>query len=224
MVDRRRYTETKTMQFAWSLAALVVGAVAALVDPALVGPVPLLAWGATWLVGLLALGYRERRHWRHLVANSNFERGASAGVADLHQLRHGQSVAVSTDVPGVLSATHTVVSGGIAGVDAQFTITLEHAGEGAGDEGVATGNPTLDDAWVIEGGEKNVGLLLSTDVQSALMDVTVPATVTATGERVVLRVPFTRLTAAELAACAEAVAQIARRLERVGRGQASPTA
>jgi len=223
MADRRRYTETKTLQFAWSALALAAVGLAFVVAPALVSPVGLVAWGATWLVGLVALAWRERRHWGRLVETSAFERGASAGVADLERVVHGQTVTVSTDVPGVLSRTRTVVAATIDGVDADFTITLEHVGEGGDGEGVTTGNPALDGAWVIDGGERNVSLLLSPDVQSALMDVTVPGSATVTGDHVVFRVPFTRLSADELAALARAVAEMAARLEHVGRGKTTPT-
>ncbi len=224
MVDRRRYTETKTLQLAWSVLVLAVGAIGAVVVPGLVEPVVLVGWGGAWLLGLLVLGYRERRHWRGLVGRSAFERGPSAGIADLQRIVHGHIVGVSTAVPGLLSGTQTVVKASITGVDAEFTITLEQVGAdgtSATGEGVATGNPALDETWVVDGGERNVEQLLSADVQSALMDVAVPATVTVTGERVVLRVPFTRLSPAELAACAAAVGTIAERVERVGRPAAS---
>lgn len=222
MVDRR-YTGTKTLQSGWSVLALAVAGLALAIAPDVVTPPALVAWGGTWLLGLLALGWRERRHWTRLVERSAFERGASAGTADLHRIVEGQSVSVSTNVPGPLSRTHTVVSAGIEGVEADFTITLERVGTGGNGAGLTTGNPALDEEWVIEGGRRNVGLLLSTDVQSALMDVTVPGTATVTGELVVLRVPFTRLSEDELATCARAVAAVAARLERVGRGRTSPT-
>jgi hypothetical protein len=224
MVDRRRYTETKTLQLAWSILALGVGGLGAVFLPGLVGPVTLAGWGAAWLLGLLALGYRERRHWQHLVARSAFEPGPSAGVADLQRTVHGHAVGVSTAVPGLLAGTQTVVSARSTGVDAEFTICLEHVGaEGrdASGDGVATGNPALDGAWIVSGGERNVDRLLSPDVQSALMDVTVPASVTVTGDRVALRVPFTRLSPSELAACAAAVGTIAARVEDVGRPSGS---
>ena len=223
MADRRRYTETKTLQFAWSALAVLAAGVAVAVAPSVVTPAALVSFGVLWLAGLLVLAWRERLHWRRLVETSAFERGASAGMADLQRIVHGQSVTVSTDVPGLLSRTQTVVSAGIDGVDANFTITLDHVREDGEGRGVATGNPALDEAWVIEGGERNVSLLLSPDVQSALMDVTVPGTATVTGDRVVVRVPFTRLSADELAAVARAVAAVAARLEAVGRGNTSPT-
>ena len=96
--------------------------------------------------------------------------------------------------------------------------------EDGADEGLTTGNPALDDRYVIEGSPKNVKVLLSPDVQSALMDVEVPGEFVVTGKRVVYRVPFTRLTPNELGLAAEAVAVVAERLERMGRGEVSPTA
>lgn len=223
MADRRRYTGTKTLQFAWSVVALVaVGSGLVLAPTDVRGPV-LAVGGGLWLAGLLALGWRERRQWRRLVATSSFEPGGPGTTADLQRIIMGQSVTVSTDVPRLRSQTHTVISAGVTTVDAQFTVTMKHTQGGAAGEGLTTGNDALDESWVIEGAPKNVKLLLTADTQAALMDVTVPGTATVTGERVAFRIPFTSLTAVELAACARAVAELAEQLERVGRGERSPT-
>lgn len=223
MSDRRRYTGTKTLQLAWTALAAVVALAAVAIAPSLVALPGLVVGGGLWLAGLLLLGWRERRHWQGLVATSSFERGGPGATADLQRIVNGHSVTVSTAVPGVLAQTNTVVTAGVEGVDARFTITLDHAAGDATGTGLTTGNPALDEAWAIEGSSGNVERLLSPDVQSALMDVSVPGSATVTGERVEYRVPFTRLTADELAACARAVAEIGHRLERLGRGKQSPT-
>lgn len=223
MADRRRYTGTKTLQTAWTGLGLVALAGAVGFRPDLLGAVTLAAGGGCWLLGLLLLGWRERRAWNRLVARSTFERQAPGSKADLQRIVKGHSVTVAMDVPGVLSQTHTVVETAVDGVEARVRIDLTHEGSGAGDDGLETGNPALDRAWVVEGSSSNVDLLLSPDVQAALMDVRTPATVRVTSDRVTFRVPFTRLTPDELATAATCVGTIAERMEQLGRGPSSPT-
>jgi len=222
MVDRRELTGTKTLQTVWSALFLLGLAGGLLVRPAAVDAVALGAGGAVWLAGLVVLGWRERRAWNRLVAGSTFERQAPGSMADLQRVVKGRAVTIATDVPGALSQTHVVVATSVQGVEADVRIELEYVGDGGADEGVETGNPALDAAWVIAGSPNNVDLLLSTAVQAALMDVSVPATVRVTAERVTLRVPFTRLTPEELRTAAVTVATVAERLEQLGRATPSP--
>ncbi|MHB9288652.1 hypothetical protein ACKVMT_16600 [Halobacteriales archaeon Cl-PHB] len=230
MADRRQYTGTRTLQLLWS-AGVVVGTLgyavmaAAPLTEVLARPVVLVGASGAWLLGLFVLAWRDRRHWRKLVAHSDFDQGSGPSTADLQRIVKGHSVTVATTVPALLGQTHTEIRAGVEGVDASFTIRLEHRGdEDASDEGLETGNPALDSQYVIEGSAKNVKLLLSTDVQSALMDVETPGECLVTGDHVVYDVPFTRLSAGELARNAEAVAVLAERLEEIGRGAVSPTA
>lgn len=218
MVDRRALTGTKTLQTAWSALAILALAAAALWRPAAIDAVSIAGGGGIWLAGLLVLAWRERRAWNRLVARSTFERQSTGSMADLHKIVRGHTVTVATDVPGLLSQTHTEVETAVTGAEADRVVELEHVGGAGADGGLETGNPALDGAWVIRGPERDVERLLSTDVQAALMDLSVPATVRVTADRVSLRVPFTRLTPDELATAAEAVATLAERLERPGRG------
>lgn len=222
MVDRRELTGTKTLQIAWSALFLFALAGVLLVRPAAVDAVAIVAGGAAWLAGLLVLGWHERRAWNRLVAGSTFERQSTGSMADLQRVVKGRGVTVATDVPGPLSQTHVVLATAVQGVEADVRIELEHVRRGGGDDGVETGNAALDAAWVMAGSPNNVELLLSTEVQAALMDLSVPATVRVTAERVALRVPFTRLTPEELRTGAVTVATVAERLERLGRAKPSP--
>lgn len=218
MVEWRVYTGTKTLQTAWTVLGFVALALALVLRPDAIDLVALAGGGGVWLLGLLLLGWRERRAWNRLVANSTFKRQSPGSMADLHRIVKGHSVTVQTNVPGLLSQTQTVLAARVEGVDATVGIELTHEGSDAGDDGVETGNPALDDAWVIHGSEGNVEALLSADVQSALMDVTVPVRFSVRAERVEARVPFTRLTPAELATLATCTATIVERMERLGRG------
>lgn len=106
----------------------------------------------------------------------------------------------------------------VPGADATVRIDMEHVGTGSTDAGLRTGNDALDEAWIIEGSRTNATQLPSAAVQSALMDVSVPASVRITADSVAVRVPFTRLAPGELATLARFAGTMAERLERLGRG------
>lgn len=224
MVDWRVYTGTQRLQIGWTLVVAAVGLAVTLLAPGLVGRLggEVLVYGGlglVWLLGLLVLAYRERRAWRSLVGATNFDRGGGVHTSDLQRIVRGHTVSVSMTVPSVLAQTHTRVRSSVDGVDADFTVTIRHVGpDGDAAGGLDTGNPALDDRFVIEGAERNVNLLLSTDVQAALMDLETPATVTIDADRVVLDVPFTRITPGELRQAATVVVELVDRLEAVGQG------
>lgn len=219
MTDRRRYTGTQTLQLLWSAVALVV--VVALQVIAGGGPLPsplgVVVPVVIWFLGLVGLGLRERRHWRGLVADSSFQRLTGPREADLERIVGGHSVQVATQLPGLLSGTHTVISAPVEGVDASFTVRITHH-EVADDGGLTTGNDTLDERFAIEGTETNVAKLLSADVQEALVRIDTPGTCTVTGERVEYDVPFTRLTPEELETIGVGVATVAGRIEAIAAG------
>lgn len=217
MTDWRRYTGTQRIQITVSLVA--VGLLLAVFRFNLpVGEVPVLAGVAVvWIVSLLGLGVRNRRHWNSMVEGSTFRKQQGTRKADLERLNRYRNVLVSTEVPGLLSQTHTNVIARVSDVDAEFTITIEYVGSGGRSEGLTTGNDALDETFVIEGTEQNVAQVLSTDVQAALLDIETPGTCTITGKRVVYDVPFTRLSASELDTIADATVEIADRVEEAAK-------
>jgi len=218
MTDRRRYTGTKTLQTAWTAVVLGAGVLASVASPGLVsGPVVLVGGGLTWIGGLVGLALVERQRWKGLVAQSAFDPGVGPNTADLQGIRHGQSVSVTADVPGLLSQAHTTVRANVEGVDASFTVRVTDARTADGDRGLTTGDDTLDERYAIEGDPENVRALLSEGVRGALLAVDLPGTFEITGEAVSFEVPFTRLRPAELDAAAEAVSVVAARIEALGR-------
>lgn len=214
MADRRRYTGTKTLQAGWTLlmlaVGLLVGATGLLPTVVAVGGVGLL-----WVGGLVVLGLREHRHWTELVAASSFDRGTTGGTADLQRIIEGKSVTVTTDVTGVLTPGHTQVRAPVEGVDASFTVRIADE-ELADRNGLQTGVDALDERFVITGAEGNVAALLTEDTRDALLAVDPPGTYTIMPDSVVYEVPFTRLSADELAAAGHAVAVLALQLEAAG--------
>lgn len=218
MTEWRRYTGTKTLQTLWTaFVLLAVFVFEATLSGLVARPIEVLGGGAVWLVGLVGLGLYGRYRWQRLVANSSLEPGRGPDTADLQGLRHGQSVSVVSDVPGLLSQTHTTVRANVEGVEASFTVTICDADSTNSGSGLTTGVDALDDRFVIEGSTENVRVLLTDEVRARLLDVETPGTITATGDTVVYDIPFDRLTPAELEAAVEAVAVIAARIETVGR-------
>ena len=214
MADRRRYTVTKSLQAGWTGLLFVVGlgltVTALLPAVATIGGV-----SALWVGGLIILGLREHRHWNELVAASSFDRGPAGHTADFQQIICGKSVTVTTDVTGLLTPERTRVEAPVDGVDASFTVRIVD-GELADSDGLRTGVAALDERFAITGAAGNVEALLTERVRDAITAVDPPGTYTVVSDRVVYDVPFTRLTADELAAAGEAVAVLALRLEAAG--------
>ncbi len=218
MADRRRYTGTKTLQTGWTGVVVLVASVLAVAGSN--SPLVVVAGaGGIWVVGLVVLGVRDRRHWRQLKAASSFDSGLQADTSDLQKIIFGQSVSVSTDVPGLLSQAHLIVRANVEGVDASFTIRIEDA-DSADEEGMTTGDERLDERFVIRGKEGNVAAVLSDEVRDRLVDLETPGVFTITAAEVTYEIPFTNLSADELDGAGEAAAAIAGQLEAVGRDRA----
>jgi hypothetical protein len=220
MEDRRCYTGTKTLQTGWTVLVFAVAVVLWMVD--VLSPlVTVTGAGSVWVLGLVAFGLRDRRHWQRLTATSTFDPGLPAHESDLQKIVRGQSVSVSTDVPGVLSQAHLVVRANVEGVDASFTIHIEDA-DSTERDGVSTGDDALDARFTARGKKANVAAVLTDDVRTALLSVGTPGAFVITAERVAYEIPFTTVTAEELDDAGAAVAALAVRLEELGRQRAKP--
>jgi len=221
MADLRRYTGTQRLQIGWTLLAIVAAIVVSRVivpeTESLSLTVALFGTSLVWMVGLVSLGLRERRHWKKMVDGSSFTRHEGTRSIDIEKLLGGRSVTVSTNVPGILSGTHTVIRTNIDGVDATFTLRITCVGSDGEGRGVTVGNDVLDEKFVFEGTEQNLGKLLSADVQATLMDVETPGTCTVTSDHVEYDVPFTRLSTGELEAVSDVLVTIAERVENVAK-------
>jgi hypothetical protein len=211
MADRRRYTATKTLQGAWTILLLVAGVVLT-VTPLVPTAVAIGGVSVLWVGGLVVLGLREHRHWKEVIAASSFDRGTTGQTADLQQIIRGKSVTVTTDVTDILTPGHTQVRAPVEGVDASFTVRITDK-ELADSDGLQTGIEELDQRFGITGAEGNVAALLTEQTRDALLAVEPPGSYTIMPEQVVYEVPFTRLSADELAAAGEAVAVLALQLE-----------
>lgn len=221
MADLRRYTGTQRLQILWTLLAVVAAVVLSQVvvpeTESISLPVALLGVSIVWMLGLVSLGLRERRHWNGMVDSSSFTRHEGTRSIDIEKLLGGRSVTVSTDMPGILSQTHTEIQTNIDSVDATFTIQFTYVSSGGNGEGVTTGNDTLDEEFVFGGTEQNLAKLLSPEVQATLMDIETPGTCTITPDQVEYDIPFTRLSTEELETISSVLVKIAERIESVGK-------
>lgn len=219
MTDLRQYTGTQRLQIVWTVvvSVLAVGLQFATGETRTSQTLLFAGAGIAWLVGLVVLGLRERRHWNEMVDRSSFDRHEGTSSVDLEKLIGGRSVAISTTVPGLLSQTHTEIRTSIEGVDAEFTVRITYDGSDASDRGITTGTNALDEQFVFEGAEGNVDRILSTEVKAALMDIETPGICTVTGDRVEYVVPFTRLSGKEIETIADTLVVLAERVEAIGR-------
>lgn len=219
MDDWRRYTGTQFLQAIWTVLLLAVGVAIQLLAPVFGGllrPSVFLTVSGLWILGLFCIALYDRRHWNRMVAASSFEPDTSTRLADLESLKGGRSVTARSEIPNTLSQAHLVLRTPIEGVGASFTIRLTYVGSGGSDDGLSTGNETLDDAYVIRGTKQNVAQLLSPEIQSMLLDIETPCTFTITGNYVECDIPFTRLSPTELEELADASIDIAERIETLG--------
>jgi hypothetical protein len=218
MDDWRRITGTQFLQAIWTIFLLAVGAVIQLLQPVVGGllrPEVFLSLSGAWIVGLLVVAIYDRRKWSRMVEQSSFKPNTGTTLADLETIKAGRAVTVQTRIPTVFSQAHTTIRTTVEGVSASFTVQLQHVGSGGAENGIQTGNPELDEGFIIRGSEQNVGQLLSPEIQATLMDIETVGTFTSTGSHVEYEVPFTRLRPGELEQLTEASVRIAERIEEL---------
>lgn len=216
MVEWRRYTGTQFLQAIWTIVVLAIGSIVQLMElftDGLLNPVVFVTGSGLWISGLLVIALYDWRHWNRMVANSSFQPNTGTRIADLETIKKGRSVTGNTEVPDALSQTHMTIRTAVEGVGASFTIQFRYVGEGGTSEGLQVGTDALDEAFVIRGSEQNVGRLLSPEIQAILMEIETPGTMTVTGNEVEYKIPFTRLSPAELETVAEATVEIAEQIE-----------
>jgi len=172
-----------------------------------------------WLLGVVLLRRGERLAWTRLRRNSPF----SAQREDrrrppLQNEYKRKTITVDVIDRGLVRQQGVRVETLLDGLSKPLALELRYVGSGGREEGIRTGNDALDEQFVltVEAGS-NLREVFDPEVQSALMDISIPGTLRVTNERVVYDVPFTRVRPDELGAIARAVATIAARLERLAR-------
>ncbi|QCC51620.1 hypothetical protein [Halapricum salinum] len=172
-----------------------------------------------WLFGVVLFRRGERLSWKRLRTKSPF----SAQREDrrrppLQNEYKRKTVTAEVIGRGFVRQQGVRVETLLDGLSKPLALELQYVGSGGREEGIRTGNDALDDQFVltVEAGS-NLREVFDPEVQSALMDISIPGTLRVTNERVVYDVPFTRVRPEELGAVARAVATMAARLERLAR-------
>jgi len=172
-----------------------------------------------WLLGVVLFRRGERLAWKRLRTNSPFsaQREGQHRPALQNEYKR-KTITVDVVDRGRLRQQGVRVEAILDGLSKPLALELRYVGSGGREEGIRTGNDALDEQFVlmVEAGS-NLREVFDPEVQSALMDISIPGTLRVTNERVVYDVPFTRIRPDELGAVARAVATIAARLERLAR-------
>lgn len=233
MTRLRRYLGERHRLFLWTLliggsGALVVQRVdvqqaVAQIDPELTAyatqPIQIGAIVTVWLLGALVVRRGERKAWQRLLAHSPFEAQNDEGrLPPLQQKRKRKTITAEPIGRGRLRQDGIRVQTIVDGVSRSLDVRLRYVGSGGGEEGIRTGNKALDDQFVltVETGS-DLRQVFNPEVQSALMDITVPGRVRIQQHRVTYDIPFTRVRPEELGTAREAVATIAARLETLAK-------
>lgn len=224
----RRYLGTRHKLLLWTLLAVGGGTgVIVQFQDRLVAyaerPVQIGVLVGLWVAVALWMRYRERTAWRRLYTDSPFERQneADARRPPLQRELKRKTVTVEPFSRGLLRQYGVRVQTYVDGVEGPLDVSITYVGNGGAEEGVKTGNEALDDQFVFEiDSGSNLGRVFDAEVQSALMDVSVPGTLRIERQRVRYEIPFTAVTPDELGRVARAVATVAARMRRLAEKRA----
>lgn len=182
-------------------------------------PIQIGALVGTWLLGIVVIRRGERRSWRRLFTETPFERqnDERSRRPPLQRPLKRKTITVEPLDRGLLRQRGVRVRAFLDEVEAPLDVRLRSVGSGGADDGVRTGNDTLDDQFVltVEAGS-GLGPVFDPEVQSALMDISVLGTLRIERRHVTYDAPFTRLRPEELGAVSRAVATVAARVDRLG--------
>ncbi|MEF8827141.1 MAG: hypothetical protein V5A27_12505 [Halapricum sp.] len=219
----RRYLGERHRLFLWTLLTVGGGAaaltrfeteLAAYADrPVLIG-----AAAGLWLVGVLIVRRRERRAWRRLVADTPFEPQHDGDVRrpPLQRSLKGNTITAEPVGRGRVRQNGIRVEAIVDGVTEPIDVSITYVGSEAEGRGVRTGNDALDEQFVFEvDAGSNLGEVFDAEVQSALMDVSIPGTLRIEQQSVRYDIPFTRVRPDELGTVSKTVATVAARLDHL---------
>lgn len=219
----RRYLGERHRLLLWTLLAVGGGAAAltrfeaeltAYADrPVLIG-----AAAGLWLVGVLIVRRRERRAWRRLVTDTPFEPQHDGDVRrpPLQRSLKGNTITAEPVGRGLVRQNGIRVKAIVDGVTEPIDVSITYVGNGGEGSGVRTGNDALDEQFVFEvDAGSNLGEVFDAEVQSALMDVSIPGTLRIEQQSVRYDIPFTRVRPDELGTVSKTVATVAARIEHL---------
>lgn len=219
----RRYVGTRHKLVVWTVLVVAGGSLGIVrfqdqLATYAAQPIQIAVVVGLWAAVVMWLRWRERGAWHRLYTQTPFDRqqGGDDRRPPLKRELKRKTVTVEPISRGVIQQNGVRVEAIVDGVDKPIDVSITYVGSGGEDSGIRTGNEALDSQFVfeVEAGS-NLRKLFDTEVQSALMDISVPGTLRIEQNRVSYEVPFTRLRPEELGSISRAVATIAARMRRL---------
>ncbi|MDG5777230.1 hypothetical protein VB773_00725 [Haloarculaceae archaeon H-GB2-1] len=206
----RRHASTGGLVLAWT-AFLVVMLVTIRAQWSGQGAMTVLATfvAVFWLVGVIALRFRQGEAWLDNARAAGFEPatdswlGRAIGRPPITGVVEDRTVRVEPYEAGVRPRNRTAFRTPVRGVSDPLDVTLN----------AHVDDPMALEPFTVESGD--AADLLTVPVQSALMDAVKPGEISITSSEVVYRVPRSRFGSEELSRCARVVALLADRTEAV---------
>ncbi|MCU4717126.1 hypothetical protein [Halapricum hydrolyticum] len=180
-------------------------------------PAAIAAFAGVWLAGVLVVRRRERRAWRRLIDETPFEpQHEDDRRPPLQRSLKGNVITAEPVGRGLVRQQGIRVEATAGGVTAPIDVTLTYVGSGGTERGIRTGTDALDEQFVFEvTAGSNLASVFDAEVQSALLDVSIPGRLRIDGRHVSYEIPFTRVRPSELGTVSKAVATIAARMEHL---------
>ncbi len=222
MTRLRRYVGKRHRLLVWTLLLAGGGWVALTEYSAEVTgytdrPTAVAALVGVWLTGVLVVRRRERRAWRRLIEETPFEpQHEDDRRPPLQRSLKGNVITAETVGRGLVRQRGIRVEATAGGVTDPIDVTLTYVGSGGTERGIKTGTDALDETFVfeVEAGS-NIASVFDAEVQSALLDISVPGRLRIDGRHVSYEIPFTRVRPSELGTVSKTVATIAARMEHL---------
>lgn len=180
-------------------------------------PTAIAALAGVWLSGVLVVRRRERRAWRRLIDETPFEpQHEGDRRPPLQRSLKGNVITAESVGRGLVRQRGIRVEATAGGVTEPIDVTLTYVGSGGTERGIRTGTDALDERFVFEvDAGSNLASVFDAEVQSALLDISVPGRLRIDGRHVSYEVPFTRVRPSELGTISKTVATIAARIEHL---------
>ncbi|QSG08449.1 hypothetical protein [Halapricum desulfuricans] len=223
MTRLRRYLGERHRLLAWTLLIAGGGWVALREYPPELAayadrPTAVAVLSGVWLAGVLVVRRRERRAWRRLIEATPFEPQHDGGLRrpPLQRSLKGNVITAEPVARGLVRQRAVRVEATAGGVTEPIDVVLTYVGSGGTDRGVQTGTDVLDEQFVFEvTSGSNLASVFDAEVQSALLDVSIPGELGIDGRHVSYEIPFTRVRPSELGAVSKAVATVTARMEHL---------
>ncbi|MFW6018165.1 MAG: hypothetical protein ACOCPX_05035 [Halapricum sp.] len=181
-------------------------------------PTVIAALVSVWLAGVLVVRRRERRAWHRIVEETPFEPQHDGGGRrpPLQRSLKGNVITAEPVGRGFFRQRGIHVEATAGGVTDPIDVTLTYVASGGTERGIRTGTDALDEQFVFEvDAGSNIASVFDAEVQSTLLDISLPGRLRIDGRHVAYEIPFTRVRPEELGTVSRAVATVTARMEHL---------